>query len=601
MSYFKQHLYTVPGVYQVTVNATNVFGEVVANMHRVVYVDEIIKSIVIWTDGSAYVIEKDNVTVQWIINKGTNITAKYILNDVVIHTVVDCSYTGSYVIPTHMFPAVSENQIKVEISNLVTMPIFNVAEFLVERPIEYQTITSRMAIAPRDATVYFDIYILAGSNFQVIVSYTDGYVGNAKFYTGDTFHYNASDSRTFTEAGDYTVYMTTTNPLGRTKATTDVVIQGPVDGLVMSTEDIRDVEIQAAVNVSQLAGYRPATHMVLQMEWGDGRTSTYKDAVVTTTSSMELLHRYYKEGAYTVTLTAFNDISSQTMTSLIKVGEPIENFIAYFPDALSTPGINVPLCFNTTRGSNVSVIAQFSDGLQEKLGGTVKAGVETCLFHRFANQGIMYANATARNSFSSGSGESSIFLENSVQGLEVYVPRSVIANDTVEFTISWETLGYEYCVLWDIGDGSKPYVYGIDECEDRHPDHVHRLALEGDIDWKERAIYTEKGEYNMTIHAYNRVSSVPVLKHILVVHCQKPTANLDGVGKHKYRPSSVYRSHRLRLTASPHNPCNIPWNITMNWTVIAQPHNTPSYEVAFEQPNLPVLIFPPRYVQSRFQ
>ena len=39
--------------------------------------------------------------------------------------------------------------------------------------------------------------------------------------------------------------------------------------------------------------------------------------------------------------------------------------------------------------------------------------------------GIMYANATAANSFSSGFGESQIFLEDSITSLTVDIPRSL--------------------------------------------------------------------------------------------------------------------------------------------------------------------------------
>ena len=173
----------------------------------------------------------------------------------------------------------------------------------------------------------------------------------------------ATDSHTYAASGSYTVAVTASNNAGSATATTTMVVNVPPDepitGLTVSSNSPVELGNIATFATSVTGG----TNINYNWDFGDG---TVRAGAAAET------HTYASAGSYTVSVTASNNISSDTATTTFVVAEPPppDDPITGLSVTGSSPvALGNAATFNSSvaTGTNISYSWDFGDG-------TVRAG-----------------------------------------------------------------------------------------------------------------------------------------------------------------------------------------------------------------------------------
>ena len=537
----------------------------------------------------------EDVSVDWKVPMGTNISCELEFNNSITYQSAICNNTGSWLFQRDRLPSeIGNYTAQLKLWNMVTRAQWRSVNIRVERELEGLNISLSHPFRALGQSSSFEVTLLGASNCGLEVEYSDNYPPSTFWYVGDVRNISQTIYRSYPLTGDVIITARVTNALMSIDTTATVEIQAPVVGLYMVETNTTSLDTPVHLMVKQSANLLRPTHVIFLIDWGDGGQTWHRDVQVDDVRNATISHLYAYEGHYTTTLTAFNNLSSQILQARVKVGEEVEGLVISMKATVVAPAERFSMCFNITHGSNVSIGAEFLPEEVTTMMDVMLPGVEECLTYTYTTQGLYTVNITAHNTFTAISKEVDVFVEEAVSGLHLVLPRGLIANDTSEVRVSFYNLGIDYCVLVNVGDGGNRYAYGVAACESKHPDHLYRARVPQETYFTVEHVFKFTGTYTANVTAYNRISRETVTESILVIFCDKPTARLNGRGRNPYLPASFYRSQAIKLDARVINPCSIPWNISMNWTVEVWPDKRKHYYYQFDQPNAPLLVIPAR-------
>lgn len=588
--------YMQPGVYLVSAVISNSFDVMGLDLANRIIVLESVADVTLRTlNGTGYTMD-DEVFLEWEIAKGTNVTCRISAEGQDIYYANLCEMTGTVGVPAGLITGIGWYTAHISASNLIGETVNQTATFYIERAISgfaLSTSGSQMKVYD-DWTI--TINVTAGSNINISVVYSDEYPSYNHFYPGDNSPIQIQLNRSFTESGLYTVHVYVENTANSEVLTTTVGVAGELVGLFFSIENVTSNKEESVLYIGQEDAANHDMYTSVLIEWGDSKEAEYFPTnLITAVKPSSYTHYYTDEGFYYVNATLFNGVSTVFFDSYIRVGTPLSGLSLWLDKHMAATNDLVDACVVVSSGTNINVVIDFKDGFTRKK--LLTTNVTWCAEHRYFTQDRYNITAFAQNTFNSLKTEAYLLVEPGLDDLELLIDIPVQVNQSTDIIIQFHSgIGFQYCLILDVGDGSDSYVYGTPECESKHNGSVYKRPLPETTEIAHSHTYSEEGIYKVILNAYNTLSERTLKRTAIVVFCHPPVVKLQGAGMSASLPVQYYRYRSIRLVAYIENKCATPWDITMVWNITSIPDADPTYEeiVSLDQPNSPVLELPPR-------
>ncbi|XP_065151189.2 polycystin-1 isoform X1 [Paramisgurnus dabryanus] len=282
----------------------------------------------------------------------------------------------------------------------------------------------------------------------------------------------------FSTPGSCEVILKATNLLGQLAVNRTIEFLDPVKELVLESLP-NPAAVKAITNITVFARFGSDLHY---RWWADGDLLTFDVPTV--------MHRFEAVGLILVKVEVFNKVSSETVSKLISIQEPIsgltftatnvteQNFVA--------SGVNVSLHGETQTGSNISWEWLLPDGTKSNRNVTS---------YIFSKPGIFTASLNATNDISGKVVSRDFTVQDRIQGLELKASKQIAAvGENVEFTISVTSGTSVNFILSISGDATEVLDNQI---------YIHQ--------------FTSVAKYYVNLTAHNQVSSERKTLHIEVM------------------------------------------------------------------------------------
>ena len=451
------HVYATSGNFPVSVTASNSAGPVATSVTMVVQPPppDPITGLTVSNNGPIAVTQpaQFNATV----TGGTEISYSWDFGD---GTVRAGSATDShtYAAPGSYLVTVTANN-SVSSANAQTTIVVNPPP---DDPITGLSVSSNSPVETGQ-TASFTTTVTGGSNISYVWDFGDGTIINGA----------AIADHVYASAGSYTVVVTASNNVSTAAANTTMVVtdppppDDPITGLAVAGQSPVAVGSSASFTATVAGG----SNISYSWDFGDG-------TIVAGGSTIS--HAYAVAGSYTVSVTASNNVSSDTTSMSVTVDMPVAGLSVSSNSPIET-GETASFTASVSAGTNLSYSWDFGDG-------TVVTGGPTA-DHVYAAAGSYSVSVTASNGVSADTATTTMVVtdppppDDPITGLAVAGQSPVAVGSSAAFTAT-VTGGTNLSYNWDFGDGT--VVAGGSSIN-----HVYAAA----------------GSYTVTVTASNNVGS----------------------------------------------------------------------------------------------
>ena len=361
-----------------------------------------------------------------------------------------------------------------------------------------------------------------------------------------------------TNPGLYLVTITAVNKLGHANITGNLSVQRVISGVSVIHPGIVKTNQTFNFTILQHQGEETANYVLLTM---DGNTANTTEKVIS--------HTYRKGGRYKVALIASNDISSSVAhCQEVIVMDVIEGLEFESFDHNVGVMAEAQVHWKVSQGSEISILVDYGDGDRKpfKENITVADIFLAISSHNYSAPGDYLFQVTVSNQVDNKTINTTIHVETPVQGkhavgrgslqkaeggpcakggvLYIAVNESVTATATV-------SNGTNVNVLFDFGTGSLNNVT-----------YFHREFPENGTTAKH--LYSEAGEYNITVTLFNRNPDNVTSTCRLIVQNPISVVKLQSNSPRPSSPGAVNFSVEFLTRYQPSRPLNFNYSFGDN-------------------------------------
>lgn len=344
----------------------------------------------------------------------------------------------------------------------------------------------------------------------------------------------------YEKVSKYQLIIECRNRLSYVRRVTEIVIQEPIRDLKIS--DIRPRLFNETLVISwQIANGTDVSFRILFANLGFQELGKRRNITVTP-------GEYKVSGAFRVLVVARNLVSQAVVraTAIIQHPVSIQDVIATIPQQGGSRGGYGFLGDHFPAGRNVTfkVFAQGSDlsyqwQIDDEKGKFTK---ETFIRHRFYRVGLHNLTVFARNMVSDAHANITVVIQYAIEGpvLQSNSPQKV--KQPIKFHLSAAQLGTDSCFSVDFGDG-KRWLCGHPGCKARNST-ANFTVISAVESVKFEHVYSQVGEYNVSLNASNEVSFVQVGTVVEVEYapCASPNIEIENLGANSKTASKSFRS-----------------------------------------------------------
>ncbi|XP_078692132.1 polycystin family receptor for egg jelly-like [Branchiostoma floridae x Branchiostoma belcheri] len=387
--------------------------------------------------------------------------------------------------------------------------------------------------------------------------------------------------------GEYEVYLAAFNNLGQQETASHVLVDNVVQGLSLrSSTPVSNPpgEVVYEIMLPSDNSIPGAATAVCQISFGDGTVSDAEPVNFTATSFYELAHVFNRSvfGLLVARANCSNALSFQVFETDVYVYEPISitNLLAsywvvdgefekpgYGPERRLLP-VEEPVIFTVqldTDDGDVTTQWSFGDG-QDNATASLKTS------HQFDHVGTYHVIANVSNPISGDMVATSVELQRSIKFRSFTAVGERSTGIVLNFTLDVEEFGQEHCILWDFGDGSSRYLYGVTACKEKEKYNETNVIFMESQNYTinmSHSYDTEAG-YVVTAEGVNKVSRV-VAEIKLYITTRPLTCSFPHVqmkfGRYPTSPVVRMRSSTLKAAADVVVRCEVTRLANFTWTV----------------------------------
>lgn len=241
----------------------------------------------------------------------------------------------------------------------------------------------------------------------------------------------AGVTHTYASVGVYTATITATNNASLVTATTTVVVDEAIAGLMILTDSPTP--------------FGNLTTLTATLTTGSNVTYTWDLGDQTLGAGPVVTHTYPEIMLYTATVTAANSVSTLTATIPITITDAYIAGLAAHNDSPTALGLSTTFTASVVTGTHVTYLWDLGDGTTDE--GPVVA-------HAYPDIGLYTATLTATNSMNTVTTTTPVtIIDMAITGLAVHNDGPTLFGHLTTFTATLAT-GTHVTYLWDFGDGS---------------------------------------------------------------------------------------------------------------------------------------------------
>ena len=378
-------------------------------------------------------------------------------------------------------------------------------------------------------------------------------------------------SHVYEKQSNYHLLIECRNRLSYVRQVTEIAVQEPIRDLEIS--DIPPLLFNKTLIISwQIANGTDVSFRFLFgnlgfHELGKRRNITVKPG------------EYNVSGVFRVLVVARNLVSQVVAqaTAIIQHPVSIQNVTARIPQKGGSRGGCGFLGEYFPAGRNVTfeVIAQGSDlSYQWQIDSEMEIFTkETFINHRFYRVGPHNLTVLARNMVSDADANITVLIQYAIEDpvLESNSPRKV--KQPIKFHLSAAQLGTDSCFSVDFGDG-KHSLRGHPGCKARNST-ANFTVISAVESVKFEHVYSQIGEYNVSLNASNEVSFVQVGTVVEVEHapCASPDIEIENLGTNSKTASKSFRSDPYVVRTRIHLDCERTSKVKFKWKLLLLEEN----------------------------
>ena len=323
------------------------------------------------------------------------------------------------------------------------------------------------------------------------------------FYTWTNIS-NQSLPMLLDKKGQFTVVLTAVNLLSSSMSKCQLVVMDPIKHLYLF-----NVTITALGNNTEISWIvERGTNVTYNISFGDGKF------IIGSFSTLAIFvgsyfHRYAKEGTYNVTLTAYNALSTRTVTGVADVIAPIANVTCRVIHSARDIEVNETIQLNATypQGSNAKAFVEFADN-SSTIGSPILTSLCTncglmysfLVSHSYSTHGLYLANMKFVNAVSKGNCTPHVLVHKPVYpltGFKITCPPA--SRNTPTACMLNITGGNDFWCDWDFdADGQK------------NQNHYRNLTLPVEN------TYSAVGNYSVFANCSNRLYNTSAIGEAIV-------------------------------------------------------------------------------------
>ena len=373
------------------------------------------------------------------------------------------------------------------------------------------------------------------------------------FYTWTNIS-NQSLPMLLDKKGQFTVVLTAVNLLSSSMRKCQLIVMDPIKDLylfnVTATALGNDTEINWIVE--------RGTNVTYNISFGDGKF-TYGSFSTMAIFVGSYLYRYTDEGIYNVTLTAYNLVSTRTVTGAADVQRSIKNLQIMSNHTGGAAGYGAPgrgpnktdfpveyevlFVAGTSDGTAVNYMWDFGDGTKEK---TKKASVS----HRFSDTQVYKITLEAINSISRMNVSCVVRMMHSILNVTFENDSPTLFEDNTTFTITIGKRGTDSCFLVDLGNNTRTLYKGFDNvsCADELQIANNTKVLPS-LNFTILLQYWKKMRYAVNLTAMNSVSNVTISGWVIILPlpCKYPVVRIPDAGRTPETRMKYFRAEYISI------------------------------------------------------
>ena len=457
-----------------------------------------------------------------------------------------------------------------------------------------------------NATTESSILVDTGTNVTVEWDFKDGQRSATNFH-GDSLRFSGDYmSHKYRDHGAYLLNVTASNPVSTLTVLKYIYVQYIVTDISITSDSPKEIPPGTVTfTVSVGADTHPPTNATINMDFGDGQTST--GIPLGGARAINISTSYATPGIIPVNMTMKNNINSVSLPLWVDVQRSVKNLqnLVYHtggdagygapgrgPNENSFPlEYQVLFMANISDGTAVTYTWDFEDGTP------VVETKNTSVIHGFFSPQYFNITLKAMNSISSMTVSRVIRMMESVMNVtfENDSPTVIEFNTTLFITIGQR--GTDSCFLVDLGNNTRILYRGFDgvACNYELMTTNDSRVLDPSLNFTITFLYWKTLNYPVKITALNDVSRITIHGWAIIVllPCKFPIVRIPDAGKSPHTPTKYFRASRITLKSRCTIDCLASRTTAFYWNVTKIPENDIILSDRFDD-SLSVLVVPQR-------
>lgn len=376
--------------------------------------------------------------------------------------------------------------------------------------------------------------------------------------------------------GQFTVVLTAVNLLSSSMSKCQLVVMDPIKHLYLF-----NVTATALGNNTEISWIvERGTNVTYNISFGDGKF------IIGSFSTLAIFvgsyfHKYGKEGTYNVTLTAYNALSTKTVTGVADVQRSIKGLNISTKHTGGDAGYGAP-----GRGPNktdfpveyeVLFVAGISDGSAVNYRWDFGDGTppietkNTSILHRFFDTKPFNVTLGSSNSISGMNVSGVVTMMQSILNVSFENDSPTVFEFNTTFTIAIGQRGTDSCFLVDLGNNTRILYKGFQNVScDNELKRTNDTKVLPSLNFTILFQYLKKTRYAVNLTAMNSVSNVTLHGWVIILPlpCKFPVVRIPDAGRTLETRIKYFRAEYISIKSRCTIDCLASRETTFQWNLI---------------------------------
>ena len=547
------HNYSSEGEYEVKLYALNFFSN--QTISKLVYVQVELSGLCLEapTPLATNTSFRFNVSLDVVSLNPPNVTFRFGDGSVVSSASFEANYT---------YPRAGLFAVEVIVENRVSV-VSASSWVTVQDPIKEFKVNSDVYKVALGDNASFLFSIAQGTNVSVNASFVDCDLPPLTTWLNGQKHLNSLLTQAFHSVGDCNVLFYASNAVSRANTSALIISEVAMRGLNVTVECQSQYPSCFQKDLILLQLYLTnGTHPKFMLDMGDG--------TIITSTNKSYAYSFSLNGTFTINITAYNNVSSQSVRRTTKIVE-LEPISGAHLSCNKTVGLaDMTVCnLGIRKGTAFQCWLNMDDKEKQNDVFYTYVNLTSSLSYNYTSYGTYTVKFVCNSSLNSESVE---FTTKKVpRKLEISISGDngrVMVTSALTLTLGASETGYPSCFVLDLGN-SDGVLYGSLNCSLDHRYGFKQIPSFPYPSVQYSYTYSVPGIYKITWSGRNDFNnaSVHTLVRITERRCSTPKVTLQNIAANLLAPTGIFRSNQFIVRSRYQVDCERATGATLKWEI----------------------------------